>query len=115
MRARHEYRDARALTAGATRVMPTTFRFLPYTSPDALDDLDSQVQDNTDIQLHSSHPQGGNPISRNPARGVVDPDFGVFGAPGVYVCDASVFPAAITVNPQLTVMALAEYAAERIQ
>ena len=35
--------------------------------------------------------------------------------PGVYVCDASVFPAAITVNPQLTVMALAEYAAERIE
>lgn len=27
------------------------------------------------------------------------------------VCDASVFPTAITVNPQLTVMALAHYAA----
>jgi choline dehydrogenase-like flavoprotein len=45
----------------------------------------------------------------------VDPDFAVRGAPGVYACDASVFPAAITVNPQMTVMALAEYAAERIE
>ena len=60
-------------------------------------------------------PQGGNAISRNRTRGVVDPDFSVPNAPGVYVCDASVFPAAITVNPQLTVMALAEYAAERIE
>ncbi len=103
------------LAAGAKRAMPTTFRYLPYTSPEALDDLDTQIRDNTDIQLHTSHPQGGNAISANPAKGVVDPDFRVQGAPGVYVCDASVFPAAITVNPQLTVMALADYAAERIE
>ena len=103
------------LAAGARRVMATTFRFLPYSTPASLDDLDTQIRDNTDIQLHSSHPQGGNAISRNRTRGVVDPDFGVPNAPGVYVCDASVFPAAITVNPQLTVMALAEYAADRIE
>ncbi|HYH61341.1 MAG TPA: GMC family oxidoreductase N-terminal domain-containing protein [Solirubrobacterales bacterium] len=103
------------LAAGATRVMPTTFRFLPYSSPGALEGLDAQVTDNTDIQLHSSHPQGGNAISRNRSRGVVDPDFKVPDAKGVYVCDASVFPAAITVNPQLTVMAMAELAADRIE
>ena len=103
------------LAAGATRVMPPTFRFLPFTTSESLDELDAQVVDNTDITLHSSHPQGGNAISRNRTRGVVDPDFSVPNAPGVYVCDASVFPAAITVNPQLTVMALAEYAAERIE
>ncbi|MEJ7876169.1 MAG: GMC family oxidoreductase [Solirubrobacterales bacterium] len=102
------------LAAGAQRVMPTTFRYLPHSTPEALDELDTVVRDNTDIQLHSSHPQGGNAISRNRDRGVVDPDFGVPGAPGVYVCDASVFPAAITVNPQLTVMALAELAADRV-
>jgi choline dehydrogenase-like flavoprotein len=102
------------LAAGATRVMPTTFRFLPFSTHESLDELDSHVLDNTDIQLHSSHPQGGNAISRNRTRGVIDPDFSVPNAPGVYVCDASVFPAAITVNPQLTVMALAEYAADRI-
>ena len=102
------------LAAGAERVMPPTFRFLPYASSSALDGLDAEVTDNTDITLHTSHPQGGNAISRNRARGVVDPDFSVPNAPGVYVCDASVFPAAITVNPQLTVMAMAELAADRI-
>ena len=102
------------LAAGATKVMATTFRYLPYSSPAALDDLDGQIADNTDIQLHTSHPQGGNAISAD-SGGVVDPDFAVRGAPGVYACDASVFPAAITVNPQMTVMALAEYAAERIE
>jgi choline dehydrogenase-like flavoprotein len=102
------------LAAGATKVMPTTFRYLPYSSPDALGDLDTQIRDNTDIQLHTSHPQGGNAISADPAKGVVDPDFAVRGASGVYVSDASVFPAAITVNPQMTVMALAEYASARI-
>lgn len=103
------------LAAGAKKVMATTFRYLPYSSPEALDQLDARVRDNTDIQLHSSHPQGGNAISANRAQGVVDPNFRVHGASGVYVCDASVFPAAITVNPQLTVMALAEYAAARIE
>jgi choline dehydrogenase-like flavoprotein len=32
----------------------------------------------------------------------------------LHVLDASVFPTAITVNPQLTVMALAHYGAEQI-
>jgi choline dehydrogenase-like flavoprotein len=103
------------LAAGAKKVMASTFRYLTYSSPDALDALDAQVRDNSDITLHTSHPQGGNAISANGAQGVVDPDFAVRGAPGVHVCDASVFPAAITVNPQMTVMALAEYAAERIE
>ena len=36
------------------------------------------------------------------------------GLDNVYVCDASVFPSSITVNPQYTVMALAHYAAKEI-
>lgn len=103
------------LAAGAKRVMPTTFRYLAYSQARGLDELDHVIRDNTDVQLHSSHPQGGNAISRSTARGVVNEEFAVHGAPGVYLCDASAFPSAITVNPQLTVMALAEYAAERIE
>ncbi len=103
------------LAAGARRVMPLTFRFHSFTEPEQLDDLDAFVHDNSDIQLHSSHPQGGNPISRDPAKGVVDERFSLHGAENLYVCDASVFPAAITVNPQLTVMALADYAAAGIE
>jgi len=38
----------------------------------------------------------------------------VHGYENLYVCDASVFPSSLTVNPQLTVMSLAHYAAEGI-
>ncbi len=103
------------LAAGAQRVMPSTFRYMPINDESGLEAIAQGVRDNTDIELHSSHPQGGNPISRDPAKGVVDEAFKLRGANGIHVCDASVFPSAITVNPQLTVMALADYAAKRIE
>lgn len=102
------------LAAGATRVMPTTFRSLSFDDPGRLDELDRHVVDNTDVQLHSSHPQGGNPVSRSRAKGVVDPEFRVWDVENLHVCDASVFPSPLTVNPQLTVMSLAMLAAEAI-
>jgi choline dehydrogenase-like flavoprotein len=101
--------------SGANRVMPMTFRSLSYTSPEQVDELDEIVRDNTDIGLHTSHPQGGNAISRDPGKGVVDERFGIHGIENVYVCDASVFPSSVTVNPQLTVMALADRAAGGIE
>jgi choline dehydrogenase-like flavoprotein len=101
--------------SGALRVMPMTFRSRSYTSPEQVDELDEIVRDNTDIGLHTSHPQGGNAVSRDPAKGVVDERFRVHGTENVYVCDASVFPSSVTVNPQLTVMALADYAAAGIE
>jgi choline dehydrogenase-like flavoprotein len=100
--------------SGATRVMPMTFRSLSYSSLEQMDELDQVVRDNTDIGLHTSHPQGGNALSADPAKGVVDEGFKLRGADNVYVCDASVFPSSVTVNPQLTVMALADYAATGI-
>jgi choline dehydrogenase-like flavoprotein len=102
------------LAAGARRVMPSTFRYLPCESESDLAGIGGAVRDNTDIALHSSHPQGGNPVSKDRSRGVVDPTFRVHDADDLFVCDASVFPSPITVNPQLTVMALADYAAPGI-
>jgi choline dehydrogenase-like flavoprotein len=101
--------------SGAKRVMPMTFRSISYDSVDQLDGLNDVIRDDTDIQLHTSHPQGGNAISRDPKKGVVDERFRVYGTENVYVCDASVFPSSVTVNPQLTVMALADYAAPKIE
>jgi choline dehydrogenase-like flavoprotein len=100
--------------SGALRVMPMTFRSLSYSSVEEVDQLDDVVLDNTDIGLHTSHPQGGNAVSRDPAKGVVDERFKLHGIDNVYVCDASVFPSSVTVNPQLTVMALADYASAGI-
>jgi choline dehydrogenase-like flavoprotein len=103
------------LAAGAQRVMPTTFRYHEFRNEAELDRLGEYIKDNSDISLGTGHPQGGNALSRNPTKGVVDPSFRVHGFENLYVCDASVFPTSITVNPQLTVMALAHYAASLIQ
>jgi choline dehydrogenase-like flavoprotein len=65
-----------------------------------------------DVTLNSSHPQGGNPMGDRRV-GAVDPGFRVHGTRNLYVCDASVFPTTIRINPMLTVMALADYAWER--
>ena len=68
--------------------MATTFRYPPY-SPAALEDLDNQIADNADIQLHTSHPQE---ATRSAATGAGRrrPRFRGAGRPGVYVCEASV-------------------------
>lgn len=49
----------------------------------------------------------------DPARAVVDRDGRSFDVPNLYVVDNSVFPSALSVNPALTIMALALRAADR--
>jgi choline dehydrogenase-like flavoprotein len=87
-----------------------------YSSSESeLEQLDQYVKDNSDLWLATGHPQGSNVMSRNRAKGVVDPSFCVHGFENLYVWDASVFPCSIEVNPQLTVMALANYAAQLVK
>jgi choline dehydrogenase-like flavoprotein len=102
------------LKLGARRAMPTTMHGLTLERLEDLSRIDTEIRDTAELLVSSAHPQGGNAISRDPSQGVVDERFQVHGIPGLYVCDASVFPSSITVNPQLTVMALAAYAAEQI-
>ena len=83
-------------------------------SADELDQLEPVVMNGDNITLGTGHPQGGNPIGLDAKRSVVDADFRVHGYSNLHVCDASVFPSSLTVNPQLTVMSLAHYAASRI-
>ena len=102
------------LAGGAKPVMPQTYLLHELKSEADLSQLDQYVCDNEGLGLNSAHPQGGNPISTDSRMGVVDENFKVHGMDNVYVCDASVFPSSVTVNPQLTVMALADYASDRI-
>ncbi len=66
------------------------------------------------LLVGSAHPQGGNRMGDIQEYCVVDSDCRVFGFKNLYVCDASVFPTAVGVNPQLTVMALAVITADKI-
>jgi choline dehydrogenase-like flavoprotein len=102
------------LAAGARRVMPSTFRFHEFTDQGQVDELDHYVDHSSYLSIGTGHPQGGNALSGDKGKGVVDPNFRVHGFENLFVVDASVFPTATTVNPQLTVMALADYAAEGI-
>lgn len=102
------------LAAGARRVMPSTFVPVDITDPQELGRLRDCIRDPSDLAIGTGHPQGGNAMSADPARGVVGPDCRVHGFENLFVCDASVFPSATTVNPQLTVMALAEMVAPAV-
>ncbi|MGH7751405.1 MAG: GMC family oxidoreductase, partial [Gemmatimonadales bacterium] len=100
--------------AGARRVMVNAWNDYEFFHPNQLGELVPIALDPDELVLGTGHPQGGNALSATPEWGVVGPDFRVHGWENLYVCDASVIPSSLTVNPQLTVMALAQYAAPRI-
>ena len=54
-------------------------------------------------------------MGSNPDNCVVDSNCKVYGFRNLFVCDASVFPTAVGVNPQLSVMALATIISDRIK
>lgn len=62
----------------------------------------------------TAHILGGCPMGEDFTDGVVDLDCQVHGHPGVFIVDGSIMPANPGVNPSLTITALAEYAATRI-
>ena len=56
----------------------------------------------------TAHILGGCCIGADAASGVINERHEVFGYPGLYVCDGSVVPGNLAVNPSLTISALAE-------
>jgi choline dehydrogenase-like flavoprotein len=99
---------------GARRVILPTAVFTELGSVEDIAVIDERVRTMRDVQCGSSHPQGGNPMSDDPALGVVDTSFAVHGTEGLFVCDASVFPDCVEVNPMNTIMALAHHGAPSI-
>ncbi len=67
-----------------------------------------------DLALSAHHPLGTARMGATAATAVVDHEHQVFGTPGLYVIDGSAVPTALGVNPQVTIMALATRAAERL-
>ena len=52
-------------------------------------------------------------LGAKPADSVVDPDGRAWDVPGLFICDNSVFPSALSANPALTIMALSLRTADR--
>lgn len=59
-------------------------------------------------RLGTVHPLGGCAVARTPAEGVVDHRGQVFGHPGLFVADGSLYPRSPGIPPSLTIAALAE-------
>lgn len=62
----------------------------------------------------TAHILGGAAIGPDAEHGVVDGKNEVFGHPGLYVCDGSMMPANLGVNPSLTITALTEHAMAQV-
>ena len=103
------------LAAGATRAIPPCAETLIIESEKDLAGLPERFQKQKQLSgFGSSHPHGGCRMGMKADSSVVDPDFRVWGFDNLYVCDASVFPTSLGVNPQIPIMALADYALHRI-
>ena len=66
------------------------------------------------LELVGFHPLGTARMANTPNEGVIDMDQQAFELPGLYVADGSVTPTSLGVNPQLTIMALATMAAQKL-
>lgn len=64
--------------------------------------------------LSSAHPQGGSRMGDNHTTSVCDVYGKVYGTNSIYVCDASLFPTSVQVNPYETIMLLAKWVAENL-
>ena len=67
-----------------------------------------------DLDLSAYHPLGTARMGADPATSVIRPDHQVHDTPRLYVVDGSAVPTPLGVNPQVTIMAMATRAAEKV-
>ncbi len=100
--------------AGARTVHTPIHGFDVFRSPDDLVAFRRAKLRATDLDLSAYHPLGTARMGRDPATSVVDQHNQVHDTPGLYIVDGASVPGALGVNPQVTIMALATRAAEKI-
>ena len=67
-----------------------------------------------DLDLSAYHPLGTARMGTDPVSSVVDANHEMHDVPDLFVVDGSAVPTALGVNPQVTIMAMATRAAEKI-
>jgi len=104
---------------GAEEIYIMTRKEMILRSKKELSRIDKEITKPEDfLMISTGHPQGGNSMSdektKGKYRGVVGTNFKVHGVEDLFVCDASVFPTSVKVNPQWTVLALADLCAVEV-
>ena len=100
---------------GAEKVLLPFSNMHIVTSVDDLKKIEaSQTNPNT-LELFTVHLMGTCKMGHDEKKSVVDLSGQLWDLPGCYVSDASLFPTAIGVNPQVTIMALALQVARRLR
>jgi choline dehydrogenase-like flavoprotein len=100
---------------GAERViLPFADEFDARSMDDVRRIIDRQRSPKT-LVLFTVHLMGTARMGGRAEESVVDLGGQLWDLPGCYVADASLFPTAIGVNPQITIMALATRIAERLE
>jgi choline dehydrogenase-like flavoprotein len=102
------------LAAGALAVFPNVAEAQPIRNEaDILSRLPLS-RPARDLYVYASHPMGTCRMHGDPTEGVVDAVGRVHGWSNLHVADASVFPTALGLNPQITVMSVAMTLGEAI-
>ncbi len=101
--------------AGAKRVMTLHAEKSEFASSRDIDSVLSNARwGKNDIALYSAHPLGTCRMAEHPLRSVVNSHCESHDIKGLFVIDGSVTPTSLGVNPQVTILAIAEKSAEWI-
>jgi choline dehydrogenase-like flavoprotein len=100
---------------GAEKVLLPFSSYPVVKSVDELAKLDVHRIAKETLELFTVHLMGTARMGSSPENSVVSPTGEAWDLPGCYVADASLFPTAIGVNPQITIMALATRVAFRLE
>jgi hypothetical protein len=107
---------ARAFFAGGADVVrPGLRRFEELRDLSDVERLEREGPDVVrarDLDLSAYHPLGTCQMGPDAKRSVIGPTQECWDVPGLFVCDGSAVPGPLGVNPQLTIMALSERAAD---
>jgi choline dehydrogenase-like flavoprotein len=100
--------------AGAKRIHTPIAGFDVLESAADLDNLRRATIHARDLDLSAYHPLGTARMGLDPGASVVGPDHQSHDTRGLYIVDGAAVPTSLGVNPQVTIMALATRAAEKI-
>ncbi|MGB8224361.1 MAG: GMC family oxidoreductase [Polyangiales bacterium] len=100
---------------GAEKVLLPFSNFQVANDVDELGQIERTQRSRSTIELFTVHLMGTCRMGSRSRSSVVDLNGELWDLPGCYVADASLFPTAVGVNPQVTIMALATRIAQRLR